>query len=145
MPKKVKITTFFSILSFTLFFPFKNCVVFFPRRNLTITHSLIFRGKKNSSPGIKKTTSLTQSLDDSKSLQKLNFSANKKKTVPLPKGIVFFFSRKSWWVNQSIKSQNFVFLSGEKINTKYKAVFFFSQKKFMRHSFRIWWVFLYIL
>ena len=39
-----------------------------------------------------------------------------------------FFSRKSWWVNQSIKSQNFVFFFPRSGKKKYKGVFFFPRK-----------------
>ena len=58
------------------------------------------------------------------------------------KGTVFFFPEKVHgpFIHSNRKIVFFFPRSGKK---KYKGVFFFSQKKFMRHSFRIWWVFLY--
>ena len=50
---------------------------------------------------------------------------------------IICLSRKSWWFNQSMKSQNFVFFFSREAEKKYVGVFF-CPKKFMRHSFRIW-------
>ena len=61
------------------------------------------------------------------------------------KGIVFFFFLIKFMghsFNQIVKLCFFFSRSGKK---KYEGAFFFSQKKFMRHSFRIWWVFLFFL
>ena len=75
MSKKVK-KTFFDPQFYIVFSLQKLC--FFSQEKFNHHSFTHFQRKKKRSPGIKKTTSLTQSRDDSKTLQKLNFSAKKK-------------------------------------------------------------------
>ena len=61
-----------------------------------------------------------------------------------PKVAFFFFPEKvSGSINQSNPKMLCFFFSAKRKKKNTRVYFFFSQKKFMSHSFRIWWVFLY--
>ena len=90
-------TFFVEFWFFSLFFFSKkflpNSVFFFPRKSLPVTHSLDFQGrkKKKTAPEKKTAFSLTHSFFHQK-VQILNFSGEKKNTVPLLRQILFWVS-----------------------------------------------------